>query len=219
MGTANNWKEGEDVKIEFRNRTYDGKIIALTRIRHIYVHGSNSRGTATVQYNVRCGHYDIETKEETLDMGDPRLSKAPQSPTTTDNTWTVGEDVKIEVMTYRYRGEVDRPGDAPSGPVMCPCTYDGKITAVGFDFSDVTSTSVSLSPPRTATVEYKLPSGEKKEETLRMDGRRLSKFSPSEKQQAQSSEPGFFSQMGQHVSNGYSGAKNTLSRWGDNIGK
>merc|ERR1711964_822542 len=208
MGTANNWKEGEDVKIEFRNRTYDGKIIALARIRHIYVHGSNSRGTATVQYNVRqrhpsINHTIIETKEETLDMGDPRLSKAPQSPTTTDNTWTVGEDVKIEVMTYRYRGEVDRPGDAPSGPVMCPCTYDGKITAVGFDFSDVTSTSVSLSPPRTATVDYKLPSGEKKEETLRMDDRRLRKFSPSDyaklavKQQAQSSEPGVFSQMGQ----------------------
>merc|ERR1711964_928388 len=214
MGTANNWKEGEDVKIEFRNRTYDGKIIALARIRHWYVHGVNSRGTATVQYNVRHGHNEInhfiiETKEETLDMGDPRLSKAPQSPTTTDNTWTVGENVKIEVVTYRHRGEIDRPGDAPSGPVACTCIYDGKITA----------TANPRSVVRTATVEYKLPSGEKKEETLRMDDRRLSKFSPSEKQQAQSSEPGFFSQMGQHFSNAYSGAKNTLSRWGDNIGK
>merc|ERR1711964_296243 len=184
---------------------YDGKITAV------------SPRTATVAYK-----FGSETKEETLGMGDSRLSKAPQSPTTTDNTWTVGEDAKIEVMTHRFRGEVDRPGGAPSGPVMCPCTYNGKITAVSFDFSDVTSTSVSLSPPRTATVEYKLPSGEKKEETLRMDDRRLCKFSPSElivKQQAQSSEPGFFSQMGQYVSNGYAGAKNTLSRWCDNFGK
>merc|ERR1711964_161604 len=153
-----------------------------------------------------------ETKEETLDMGDPRLSKAPQSPTTTDNTWTVGENVKIEVVTYRHRGEIDRPGDAPSGPVACTCIYDGKITA----------TANPRSVVRTATVEYKLPSGEKKEETLRMDDRRLRKISISEaylKQQAQSSEPGFFSQMGQHVSNGYSGAKNALSRLGDRIWK